>query len=314
MSTFTPGYRALRETAAWLDLTGHGVISVTGEDRLRLLHAMTTNHIQSLQPGQWRYAFFLNPQGRMLSDVNILCRESDLLLDVEPNTRSQTLEHLDKFIIADDVSLEDITENVAVISLEGPTATDMVAVNVGLLTATPSWPISSTGAPGVRYYVPAGEKVALIAALESAGASAATPEDAEAVRLEHARPRYGTDLTAAHIPHEARLAGAVHFNKGCYIGQEIVERVRSRGRPNRLLTHFEIEGTTPIPPGVKLMVDDKEVGEVTSSAYSPAENRVLALGYVRTEFADPGKHVTVALESGPVQATATNRLVETAAS
>jgi aminomethyltransferase len=214
------------------------------------------------------------------------------------------LDHLHRFIIADDVELTDITADTAVIALEGPGAE-------ALLPSVPQkpWPISSTGAPGFRIFIPIGEKDVLIKALESAGAIAATPQDAEAVRLEHARPRYGADLSADHIPHEARLAGAVHFTKGCYIGQEIVERVRSRGRPNRLLTLFEIEGEAPIIRGTKFIADGKEVGEITSSAYSPAERKTLGFGYVRSEFADPGKQVKV----GERTATTTARLVETPA-
>src|SRR5712692_10435104 len=98
------GYDALRSTAAWLDLSSRGKIIVTGEDRARLLHAMTTNQIQQLQPGEGCYAFFLNPQGRILADVNLFCRENDFLLDVEPETRETLYRHLDKYIIADDVT------------------------------------------------------------------------------------------------------------------------------------------------------------------------------------------------------------------
>src|SRR5579863_2706417 len=97
------GYEALRTGAAWLDLSARGKIIATGEDRARLLHAMTTNQVQELKPGEGCYAFFLNPQGRILADVNLLCRADDFLLDVEPETRERLYQHLDKFIIADDV-------------------------------------------------------------------------------------------------------------------------------------------------------------------------------------------------------------------
>ena len=100
------GYQALRESAAWIDLSGRGKIRVTGEDRARLLHAMTTNDVQNLKPGDACYAFFLNAQGRILADVNILCFEDHFLLDTEPETARKVFEHLDKFIIADDVTLE----------------------------------------------------------------------------------------------------------------------------------------------------------------------------------------------------------------
>src|SRR5437660_7306037 len=102
-----PGYKALRETVGFLDLSARGKIFVTGEDRVRLLHAMTTNHIQQLQPGQGCYAFFLNPQGRILADANLFILPDRILIDVEPEARERLYQHLDKFIIADDVTLED---------------------------------------------------------------------------------------------------------------------------------------------------------------------------------------------------------------
>src|SRR6476659_7348186 len=106
-----PGYQALRESAAYLDLSKRGKIFVTGEDRVRLLHAMTTNHIQQLQAGQGCYAFFLNAQGRIVADVNVFVLPDRLLLDVEPELREKVYQHLDKFIIADDATLEDVSDS-----------------------------------------------------------------------------------------------------------------------------------------------------------------------------------------------------------
>src|SRR5437660_8260013 len=106
-----PGYKALRETVGFLDLSARGKIFVTGEDRVRLLHAMTTNHIQQLQPGQGCYAFFLNAQGRILSDANLFVLPGRILLDVEPQLRQPVFEHLHKYIIADDVTLEDASQS-----------------------------------------------------------------------------------------------------------------------------------------------------------------------------------------------------------
>jgi aminomethyltransferase len=111
------GYNELRGGAAWLDVSGRGKIRVAGEDRARLLHAMTTNHIQQLTPGTGCYAFFLTAQGRILADVNVLCRQDSFLLDTEPETLQKLVEHLDKFIIADDVTLEDLTPALATIAV-----------------------------------------------------------------------------------------------------------------------------------------------------------------------------------------------------
>src|SRR5215472_16965253 len=111
------GYEALRNSAAWLDSSARGKIELTGEDRARLLHAMTTNHVQQLTPGAGCYAFFLNAQGRILADVNVLCRPDHFLLDLEPETREKIYQHLDRYIIADDATLEDITEQTATIAV-----------------------------------------------------------------------------------------------------------------------------------------------------------------------------------------------------
>src|ERR1700761_8079487 len=120
------GYDALRDRAAWLDLSARGKIKLTGEDRARLLHAMTTNHIQQLTLGTGCYAFFLNDKGRVIADANVLCRPEYFLLDVEPESREPLYQHLDRFIIADDVTLEDMTEATATIAVEGPQAAEVL--------------------------------------------------------------------------------------------------------------------------------------------------------------------------------------------
>src|SRR4026208_1066590 len=133
-----PGYQALRSGAAWLDLSTRGKIIARGEDRARLLHAMTTNHVQQLQPGEGCYAYFLNPQGRILADVNLFRRPEDFLLDVEPETREPLYQHLAKFIIADDVTLEDATSALATLDLEGPEALTPAARTTAPIPAKPS--------------------------------------------------------------------------------------------------------------------------------------------------------------------------------
>ena len=294
----TPGYRALRESAAWLDLASRGKIVARGEDRVRLLHAMTSNHVEQLTPGGGCYAFFLDAQGHILADVNLFAMPDHLLLDTEPGPSRKIFEHIGRYIIADDVTLEDITASTATLALEGPRAAEVLAslgspvpeaahahVEWGTRTVAR---VDSTGAGGFFLFLPVGEKRELIRQLEAAGAAAATPEDALVVRLENGRPRYGDDLTEGHIPHETQVLHAVHFNKGCYIGQENVERVRSRGHVNRLLVRMVMDGERPPAPGTKFAA-----GEITSAAYSPALGKVLAFGYVRAEDARAGSKLLV---------------------
>ncbi len=272
------GYQALREGCAWLDLTGRGVIRVTGEDRVRLLHALVTNHVEQLQPGEHCYAFFLNTQGRILADVNLLRLKDHLLLDTEPETREFVYSHLDKYIIADDVSLEDLSAHTAVLGVEGPKSAETMAAAGELPLAAH---ISATGATGFRIFAPRAEKEDLVRRLEAAGAVAASAEEARTVRLEFGRPRYGEDISDKYLPQETQLLHAVHFTKGCYLGQEIVERVRARGMVHRALMRLTIDAVEPPAPGTKITAGQKEVGEVTSAAFSPAAGKVLALGYLR---------------------------------
>jgi tRNA-modifying protein YgfZ len=291
------GYDALRNRAAWMDLSARGKIKLTGEDRARLLHAMTTNHIQQLTPGSGCYAFFLNDKGRVLADANVLCRPDYFLLDVEPETRQPLYQHLDRFIIADDVTVEDATDAVATIALEGPQAPQVLQRADAPLPdaeySTVEWGnaivarLNSTGSLGFFIFVPAAEKASVISRLEAAGAEPAGAEAARVVRLEHGKPRYSEDISDRFLAQEANQPHALHFSKGCYLGQEIVERVRSRGQIHRVLMPLLLETTQPPAPGAKLEFGGAGAAEITSAAYSPALGKVVALAYVRTEHARP---------------------------
>jgi len=282
------GYEALRERAAWMDLSGRGKIKVTGEDRARLLHAMTTNHIQQLMPGTGCYAFFLNDKGRVIADANVLCRPDHFLLDVEPETRHSLYQHLDHYIIADDVTLEDLTDATTAIAVEGPRAAEILEKAGAAIPeedfASVEWDqslvarLNSTGAPGFFIFAPAPEKPGLIARLETAGAEPADAEAARVVRLEHGKARFGEEISERFLAQEANQPQALNFSKGCYLGQEIVERVRSRGQIHRVLKPLMFDGTQAPAPGTKL----ENGTEIMSAAYSPALGKVVALGYVRT--------------------------------
>jgi folate-binding protein YgfZ len=298
----TPGYTALTHGAAILNLSARGRIRVTGEDRARLLHAMTTNHVNQLKPGEGLYAFFLNAQGRIQSDVYVLCFEDHLLLDTEPETRHTVYEHLDRYIIADDATVEDVTEETFCLGLEGLGASAVIPS--GLPYSHAPWQgntaaaISATGAPGVRIYGPATAFGNTVKALEAAGAVTASAEDAEHVRIQHFKPRFGQDITESTLPQESRQMFALHFQKGCYLGQEIVERIRSRGHVNKELMGFQLEGHTAPPPETKLFAGGKEAGEVTSSTVCP-EGRVYGLAYVRLPYNKPG--TTVGIDGRPAE-------------
>ncbi len=267
------GYEALRNRAAWIDLSARGKIKLTGEDRARLLHAMTTNHIQQLTPGSGCYAFFLNDKGRVLADANVLCRPDYFLLDVEPETRQPLYQHLDRFIIADDVTLEDATDSTRDHRGRRPASGGRDAARgradsrsglfqrgLGCL----GWSRASTppAALGFFIFAPVAEKPALISRLEAAGAEPADAEAARVVRLEHGKPRYSEDISDRFLAQEANQPQALHFSKGCYLGQEIVERVRSRGQIHRVLMPLTLDAIDPPAPGTKLEVASETAGRL----------------------------------------------------
>ena len=300
--TITDGYAALRERAAWLDLSDRGKIRVQGEDRARLLHAMTTNQVETLKPGEGCYAFFLNAQGRILADVNMLCFEDHFLLDTEPETRSKIYDHLDRYIIVDDVTLEDVTNQIATLSIEGPEAGAALAKlgapqpvaayssapwTSGAFTGTVAR-LDTTGRGGYFLLIPREEKQSVAARLTDAGYPQATAEEARVVRIECGRPRYGEEIVERYLVQETGQLQAVHFSKGCYLGQEIVERVRSRAQIHRVLRRLEIDMDEPPASGTKLKSGEADAAEIASAVYSPALGKVVALAYMRTQFAEPG--------------------------
>ncbi|MBV9611559.1 MAG: folate-binding protein YgfZ [Acidobacteriaceae bacterium] len=295
------GYEALRCAAASIDLSARGKLRVTGEDRARLLHAMSANHIQDLAPHDGLYAFFLTAHGRILADAYVYNLGESFLLDTEPETAGKLRDHLDKYIIADDVTLEDETAQWAAIAIEGPASAD-AAVAIGAPVPSKKYSVepwsagfvarvASTGPEGIRIFIPSAEKTALLSRL---GIPAASAEEARLVRLENGIPRYGEDISERYLVQETQQLHAIHTNKGCYLGQEIVERVRSRGQVHRLLTPVRIHSRTPPQPGTKLTSAGNPVAEITSAAYSPALGEVVALAYVRTEVAHARPEMVVA--------------------
>jgi folate-binding protein YgfZ len=283
----TDGYQALRHGAAWIDLSARTRILVRGRDRARLLHNLTTNEVKKLTPGTGCYAFLLSPQGRIQADLNLFCFPEHFFIDSEPELREKILQHIRRYIIADQVELEDVTEATGSIGLEGPESAALLSSLGATIPDTPyshmSWngrtvaAVTATGQPGARIFGPASEIIPL---LESAGAKPAAAADVRTIRIENGRPRYGEDIGDTRLPQETQQMHAIHFTKGCYLGQEIVERIRAQGHVNRKLMRIELEGSEIPQPGAKTTVDGNEA-EVTSAVRSPESGRIAALAYVR---------------------------------
>ena len=290
----TAGYEALASGAAWIDLSARGRVMVRGRDRARLLHNISSNDIKNLAPGSGCYAFLLSPQGRIQADFELSCVEDHFLIDTEPDLREKVMAHILRYKVADQVELEDRTASTVALGIEGQ-ATEGPggqAIRAAVADGTVA-PFRLTGQAGFRVY---GEREAAgewIRRLENAGVVPATAEDARRIRIENGKPRYGEDIRDTTLPQESQQMHAVSFQKGCYIGQEIVERIRAQGRVNRKLARLEIEGEAEIPPASKVMAGEKEGGEVTSAVYSPRARRVVAMAFLRSEYFEPGTALSV---------------------
>jgi aminomethyltransferase len=295
--------------AAWVDLSGRGLLSVTGADRVRLLNGMVTSDVETLAAGGLRYALLLDRKGRIQADLFVLALEDALLLDTAEGTGARVAEALERHVVADDVRIEDRAQACAHVAVEGPSARERVAAaGVALPEADRVRGVPWRGETllcvgrgsltdsGVGIL---GPRAVVRSLVEELGIPALSPEQAEALRLEAFLPRYGVDVTDRTFPAEARLDHAVSETKGCYIGQEIVARIRSRGQVHRLLVRIRTDER--VRPGDPICADGAAEGEVTSAVLSAASGP-LALGYVRPEHARPGTELRVGRSRGVVEA------------
>jgi len=295
---------AAMQLAALLEGAGlspieNGWIRATGEDRVRWLNGMVTNSVQGLQPGKGCYNFLLSAQGRIQGDGYIFAEPDALLLETASEQVSNLMALLDRFIIMDDVELADNSADRAGLSVSGPKAAALLE-NIGISLAsleelelrTTVW--NSVNVTVIHAYSPFVPRFELWTspeaietlkhALLNAGAVNCDPQCQEWLRLLEGTPRYGTDIRDRELPQETGQARALHFSKGCYLGQEIVERIRSRGNVHRAFTVFRLEGAVP-EPDTLLEAEDRQVGELTSIAAIPLPTGSvqLGLGYARRE-------------------------------
>ena len=296
-------FLALRQGAGIVSLTWRKRLKLTGADRVRWLNGMVTNNVRDLAPGHGVYAFFLNPQGKIQADMYCFNRGDDLLIETDASQVEGLRAAFDKFIIMDEVEVAD-AENVTKLLVAGPKSAEMIGRALGSDAQTTS-PLESRAAshngvpitvvrlddpvtPQFELLVPNEQAADLWKEVTSAGAVPVGFEAVEMLRIWSGRPRFGQDIRERDLPQETGQDRALHFNKGCYVGQEIVERIRSRGAVHRIFAGFAFEPTLP-EVGSKIMVDGKEAGEITSAAHLPGDEDVplIGLGYIRREFSKP---------------------------
>ncbi len=351
-SDFDSEYRAARESVALFDTNWHASIMLSGPDRVRYLNAIVTNDIKSLSEGAGTLALLLNPQGHILAELEVYALKEKLLVRTHASVREKIIQVLDKFIIMDDVELEDVTEKLGSIAIEGPQAATIIAQATGLalegfselafaevlVDAVPCHLIrrsyfgtigssirgNAAGASESTFGGKSDGKASSTTSANTAGAEIIAPREKleiiwqnlrtaahaqhgapigmqtlNALRLEAGIPWFPIDFNDTVIPHEAALESThISFTKGCYTGQEIVERVRSRGHVNRRRIQLKFSTQSAPPPGTKLRSpstepgkQSPEVGYVTSSAFSPSAGTAIGMGYLRREYNSPGSIV-----------------------
>jgi folate-binding protein YgfZ len=299
---------ALLHRAGISRLDGTGWIQVTGSDRARWLNGMATNGVQQLEEGTGAYNFFLNAQGRIQGDGYIFSRPDRLLIETQSSQIATLIPYLDHYVIMDDVELKDITGTWAGLTVTGPQSASLLSqIGLSVTGLKPldlrdlPWKAATISviyafSPLVPRYELWGDAATidgLWQALQSAGAALANPESLEWLRILEGTPRYGIDIRDRELPQETGQTRALHFSKGCYLGQEIVERIRSRGNVHRIFQAFRIEGELPAT-GVALESAGKPSGELITIAVIPVDGKPLqlALGYVRREALDRGGPLT----------------------
>ena len=307
-------FEALRAGCGVYDLGFRAKISLTGGDRLRWLNGMVTNNIRDLAVGHGVYAFLLNPQGRILGDLYAYIRGESIVVDTDRCQVEKILATFDHYIIMDDVEVANLSEQVTAVGIAGPKSRAVLeAAGIAIPETQPlevftprcdcqcncleCTVVRGEDAQHESYeiWIASKDVRKLWLALVEAGATPVGCEALELHRIVSGVPRYGVDIRERDLPQETEQARALNFNKGCYVGQEIVERIRSRGAVHRKFAGFFAEGTSEIAPGTKIVTGDKEVGEITSAAslLIAGSTKTVALGYIRREVGVPGREVMI---------------------
>jgi folate-binding protein YgfZ len=281
------------ERGAFFDLSGRVKLRVTGADALRFLNGQISNDLRKATADAAIQASILNAKGKLNADVFISKEIDSFLLDADPDLREALPARLERYIIADDVQIEDVTDQFAIFHVTGESAPDPVQRGRTLRAtrfARSGWDIwgDMAGAERTRQAL-------------SAIFTFCDEECAEVLRIERGVPRWGRELTDQIIPTEANLeASSIDYSKGCYIGQEVISRMKMSGQTNKRLCGLVSLSGARLQAGMRLTPgegDEKEIGSITSAARSPRLDKEIALGFVKRGFNSPGTR----LEAHPAE-------------
>jgi folate-binding protein YgfZ len=310
-------YEALRAGAGILDLSCRGRLCVLGADAQRFLNGQVTNNVKDLPIGEGCYAALVSAKGKLQSDLNIYRLENELLLDCEPGYAEAVTQRLEKFIIAEDAQVIDVSAEYGLWSVQGPKAGAIAGSLSPKFILPPkalAWTkveekpgediyltsMSRLRSQGLDLFVPTCAMQEMAARLSERGGRLCGWRALETARIEAGVPRFGADMDENNLAPEALDTRAISYGKGCYIGQEVIARVRTYGQVAKALRGLRLGGGLQEPPakGSKLFLGDKEVGSITSAVWSPSLRGNIALGYVRREANQTGADLEVRTDSG----------------
>jgi folate-binding protein YgfZ len=306
-------YQSVRTAVGLIDLADRALLQFTGPDRLSFLQGILSNDLRPLKMFEGQQATLLTQQGKVIADVRVLCAMNSFYLDFWEPLKDKILAHLNRYLVADEVEITDPSENWQMLSVQGPRAQALLdeLFGHGQLPLQPMQhgmihfdgsPIcavqaSHFGEPGFDLIVSTTAIAHVAQQLTDKGkkfsATWIGEQAQEILRIEAGVPRYGVDFTEDNLLLEVGLDNAVSFTKGCYLGQEVVERIRSRGHVNKKLVGLSLQGSEPARAGESILAGDKEVGAITSSVNSPALGRPIALGYVHRDAWTSGTKLVV---------------------
>ena len=322
---FDAEYEVIRHAVAVVDTNYRAIFSLAGSDRQRYLNAILSSNVRDLKAGQGTVGLLLTPQGHILAELETFALGDRILAFSHAMVRERTFSTLDKFIIMDDVTLEDLGPTTGTLDLVGPRSaeilSDLANLDISALPELSSMEATLARIPcrivrrsfagyasatlvAARQFLSPLWK-ALIGRVAAAGGAPAGMQAVNSIRLESGIAWFGVDYDDKNIPHEAALERShIHYEKGCYTGQEIVERVRSRGHVNRRLTGLQFLGAKAPAAGTRLLVPGDprgtEAGQVTSSGFSPLLGRFIGLGYVRKEHSAVGTSLNASGDAAEV--------------
>ncbi len=312
-------YTAVRENVGIIDFSPRGKIRLSGKHHLKFLQGMLSNDVLKLEEGEGMYATVLTVKGRMISDMRVYREKESVLLDLEPGLNEKVTQLLTKFRLSYKADIDDITETTGLLSIQGPDSQKLLELlleeeipqmaeysfiqkdvadnNLTIIR------VNRTGEEGFDLYLDKSGLEAIWSTLLNKGEGLnIKPVGYSAMntlRIEAGIPIYGVDMDESNIPIEAGLWDALNFEKGCYVGQEVVARIKWRGHVNWHLMGFKSGGDKAPEIGDEIYSGERKIGRITSSAFSDTLNTPLSIGYIRREFKEARTQVSLKRANGP---------------